>query len=104
MQSEAKTVTEYLREVPEVRRKALTRLRALCLEALPGYEQTMRYGMPGYSRNGVGEAGFASKKNYISLRILKQDVLDANRDRLQGLSVGKGCIRYTTPKKIDFGV
>jgi uncharacterized protein YdhG (YjbR/CyaY superfamily) len=104
MQSDAKTVTEYLQEVPEARREALTKLRALCLEALPGYEEVMDYGMPGYTRNGVDGVGFASQKNYISLYILNQDVLDANRDALQGLSVGKCCIRYSNPKKMDFAV
>jgi hypothetical protein len=43
MQSGAKTVTEYLQEVPEARREALTRLRALCLESLPGYKKEGDY-------------------------------------------------------------
>ena len=104
MQSNAKTVDAYLEEVPAERREALTRLRDLCRATLKGFEEFMEYGMPGYSRNGVGEVGFASQKNYISLYILKQEVLDAYRERLagKGISIGKGCIRFSHPKHIDF--
>lgn len=49
--------------------------------------------MPGYTTNGVVEVGFASQKQYISLYILKEDVVQVNRAALQGLSVGKYCIR-----------
>lgn len=104
MQSTAKDVTTYLQEAPIERQEALKRLRALCLEILNGYEESMEYGMPGYKKNGVVEVGFASQKNYISLYILKQDVMDAHRELLKGVSLGKGCIRYSRPGKIDFDV
>ena len=51
-----------------------------------------------------GEVGFANQKNYISLYILKEDVVEQNRPALKGLSVGKGCIRYPNPKKMDWDV
>lgn len=104
MQCKAKDVATYLRELPEERRVPLTALRQLCRETLTGYEEGMDYGMPSYTKDGVGEVGFASQKNYISLYILKQAVLDAHRADLAGLSVGKGCIRYSNPKKMDFAV
>ena len=91
MQSKAESVDGYLDEVPEERRQSLEKLRALCLEILDGYEESMEYGMPGY-------------KNYISLYVLKQDVFDANRELLSGLNLGKGCIRYRKPEQIDFSV
>jgi hypothetical protein len=31
-------------------------------------------------------------------------VIAAHRAQLAGLSVGKGCIRYSRPEKIDFAV
>ena len=104
MQSNAKDVNAYIQEAPPERREHLTRLRALCLEILNGYEEVMDYGMPGYKKNGTGEVGFASQKNYISLYILKEDVIQANRALLKGLSVGKGCIRYASLKKMDWDV
>jgi len=104
MQSKAKDVSTYLQEAPADRQASLTKLRELCLEVLAGYEEVMEYGMPGYKKNGVGEVGFASQKNYISLYILKEDVIQANRALHKGLSVGKGCIRYSKPQKMDMEV
>ncbi len=104
MQSKAKDVTAYLAEVPEARRAALTRLRQLCLTHLKGYEECMDYGGPSYKRNGVVEVGFMSQKHFIGLYILKQDVFQAHKDLLKGLSLGKGVIRYPNPNKIDFKI
>jgi uncharacterized protein YdhG (YjbR/CyaY superfamily) len=98
MQSKAKDVTTYVQEAPAERQPYLAKLRELCLEVLTGYEEVMEYGMPGYKKNGVGEVGFASQKNYISLYLLKADVIQANRALL------KGCIRYSNPKKMDLEV
>ncbi|GAB2778475.1 DUF1801 domain-containing protein [Rhabdobacter roseus] len=102
MQSQAPDVDTYLLEVPAERAEALARLRALCLETLVGYQETMLYGMPTYLRNGLAEVAFNSQKNYISLYILQKEVLDTHREALRGASLGKGCIRYSSPQKIDF--
>lgn len=105
MQSKAKSVDGYLEEVPEDRSEVLHRLRRLCLDVLDGYEESMEYGMPSYKiPHGEVEIAFASQKNYISLYILKEEVLNKFRPNLSGLSLGKGCIRYTKPEKIDFQV
>ena len=106
MQSESKTVEAYLEEVPADRKDALTRLHHLCLMTLKGLTESMEYGMPSYSREGEVEVAFASQKNYISLYILKQEVLDAYKERLagKGISFGKGCIRYSKPERIDFEI
>ncbi|HET6313578.1 MAG TPA: DUF1801 domain-containing protein [Chloroflexia bacterium] len=102
MQSTAATVDEYLETVPPERLAALTRLRQLCLEKLQGYEESMQYGGPAYSKNGVVEISFISQKNYISFYVLKNVVVDRYRDQLK--DVGKGCIRYRRPDQIDFAV
>jgi uncharacterized protein YdhG (YjbR/CyaY superfamily) len=104
MQSTAADVDAYLAEVPPERRECTAKLRQLCKKILKGYEESMQYGMPCYRKGDKGSVAFASQKNYIALYILKQSVLDAHRDQLAGLSVGKGCIRYTRPERIDFGV
>ena len=102
MKSEATTVEEYLADVPEERRPALETLRTLCLDELAGYEGRMQYGMPSYSRDGSAvEVAFASQKNYISLYVMRESVIKANTNLLDGLSVGKGCIRFNRPEQID---
>ena len=106
MNTQATDVSSYLQTVSEDRRPALEQLRQLCRDVLDGYAENMRYGMPSYTRSGAAEPeiAFASQKNYISLYLLNQDVMRANRHLLDGLSVGKGCIRYSRPARIDFEV
>ncbi|HEX9989511.1 MAG TPA: DUF1801 domain-containing protein [Chloroflexia bacterium] len=102
MQSTAATVDEYLEAVPPQRLEALTRLRQLCLGTLEGYEESMQYGGPTYSKNGTAEVSFISQKNYIALYVLKKEVVDRYRDQLK--DAGKSCIRYRRPEQIDFAV
>ena len=68
----------------------------------------MDYGGPSYKRNGEVEVGFASQKRFIGVYTLRvrTDVMNAHRLLLKGkgMSRGKGCIRYTNPKRIDFAV
>ena len=104
MKSQAKDVQQYLNEVPAERLEALQELRELCQATLLSYDESMEYGMPCYSKNGVVEVAFASQKNYISLYILKEHVLKKHRPSLQGLNLGKGCIRYSKPEKMDFNL
>jgi uncharacterized protein YdhG (YjbR/CyaY superfamily) len=104
MRSNAKDVETYLKEVEVDRRESLTQLRKLCLEILDGYEESMEYGMPSYKKDSEVEIAFASQKQYISFYILKEDVLNKHRHLLKGLNLGKGCIRYSKPEKIDFNV
>ena len=102
MKVEATTVDEYLAAAPAKRRAALETLRGLCLDELAGYHEGMDYGMPSYSRDGAAvEVAFASQRNHISLYIMRTSVIKANAHLLEGLSVGKGCIRYARPEQVD---
>lgn len=102
VQSTADDVDGYLAELPEERREALTRLRELCRAELTGFTEVMAYGMPAYERDGTGEIAFASQKRYISFYLLRGDVREAFADRLAGHDMGKGCLRFSRPERIDF--
>lgn len=102
MTSNASNVDEYLTEVPSERREALSRIRGLCLERLTGFSEGVEYGMPSYSRENVVEVAFASQKQNIALYVLRTAVLDKYRDHFSKSAVGKGCIRFRNPEKIDF--
>lgn len=106
MQSQAKTVPAYLKQVPAERKAALKQLRDLCRATLTGFKESMQYGGPCYLRNGVVEVGFASQRNFIGLYILRTDVMRSHRYLLNrpGITFGKGAIRYSKPEKIDFAV
>ena len=101
---EAATVDEYIEHAPEERRHALARLRDECRERLTGFDEGMEYRMPSYRRDGIVELAFASQSRHISLYVMRTDVLDAHRDRLAGLSLGKGCVRYRDPDELDWDV
>ena len=66
MRSDADDVDAYLAVAPEGRRAALTEMRDACRGLLAGFAESMRYGMPAYSRDGVAEIAWASQKRYIS--------------------------------------
>ena len=104
MRSDARDVDGYLAELPAGQRAVLGEMRERCGRLLAGFDESMRYGMPTYSRDGIAEVAWASQQRYISLYVMRADVLDAHRERLAGLDVGKGCIRYRNPAAVDFTV
>jgi uncharacterized protein YdhG (YjbR/CyaY superfamily) len=104
VRSDARDVDSYLALVPEGRRAVLGEMRDACRALLTGFEESVTYGMPSYSRDGIIEIAWASQKQYISLYVMRAEVLDAHREQLAHLSVGKGCIRYRRPTAIDFAV
>jgi hypothetical protein len=85
MQSKAKTVEQYLSELPDDRRQAIETVRAVILKNLDkDYEEGMQYGMIGYyvphhvhpagyhcdPRQPLPFAALGSQKNYMSLYLM----------------------------------
>lgn len=121
MQSKATTVQAYLSELPDDRRKALEALRKVIKENLPrGYQETMQYGMIGYSvphslypagyhcdpKQPLPFASLASQKNHLALYMFCIYADSAEQARFvaawkqtgRKLDLGKGCVRF---KSID---
>ena len=118
MKSEAKTVASYLVDLPEDRRKALKKIRAVIRKHLPkGYQETMNWGMIAYevplrvcpdTYNGqpLMYAGLASQKRHMAVYLCGlyassklQKRFDA-RLKKEGpkLDRGKSCLRF---KKLE---
>ncbi|MCP4167100.1 MAG: DUF1801 domain-containing protein [Chloroflexi bacterium] len=97
MQSDAKTVDEYVTDLPEKRQQPIAILRALILDTMPEAEESMDYGMATYIRGEHPLAALASQKNYMSLYV-DVDVLTKHRSELGKLDCGKSCIRF---RKLD---
>jgi uncharacterized protein YdhG (YjbR/CyaY superfamily) len=97
MRYEAETVADYLGALTPERREALEELRALVFEVAPDAVETMHYGMPAYDVAGKVLCQFASQKRYVSL-YLDPKIVDKHRGELEGLSLGKGCVRF---RKLD---
>lgn len=117
MQSQAKTVTDYLNELPDDRREAISKLRTIIRKNLPkGLEEGISYGMIGYAvPHKIYPAGYhcdptqplpfaslASQKNYMALYLMtayfQDSVAKVLRDGFQAagkkLDMGKSCIRF----------
>lgn len=121
MQSKATTVAEYLGELPEDRRAALSKVRQVIRKNLPkGIVEGMQYGMIGYSvphkiypagyhcdpKQPLPFAGLASQKGYMSLYLctlyqnpeletwFKAKFAESGKK----LDMGKGCVRF---KKLE---
>jgi uncharacterized protein YdhG (YjbR/CyaY superfamily) len=62
VRSDADDVDGYLALVPEERRAVLSELRDACRDLLPGFEESMSYGMPAYSRDEFTEIGWARSR------------------------------------------
>ena len=97
-------VDDYLAAILPERQPALEALREACLKFLPGFSESLRYGVPSYERDDQAEIAFASQEKYISLYVLRTDVTNVHKPRLEGLSLGEGCIRYQHPAQIDMDV
>ncbi len=115
MQSDAKTVEEYLSELDEGRHAAIAAVRAVILENLPaGYEETMQHGMICYvvpqsvvadTYNGqpLMYIALASQKRHMSLYLTSVYGDEATaawfRERYlatgKRMNMGKSCVRFT---------
>lgn len=122
MQSKAATVDDYLKELPDDRREAISKIRDIVKQNIPnGFEETMSYGMIGYVvPHTIYPDGYhctpelpltffavASQKNSINIYHM---MLYADKDLHEWfaseypkyskskLDMGKSCIRF---KKLD---
>jgi uncharacterized protein YdhG (YjbR/CyaY superfamily) len=114
MRSKAKTVDEYLAELPEDRREAISTVRNVILEHLPeGYEESMNWGMIAYevplsvypdTYNGqpLSYAALASQKNHMAVYLSGIYMDEEARTKFERdyratgkrFDVGKSCVRF----------
>lgn len=118
MRSEAKTVNEYLKSLPEERKKAVSAVRKVILKNLPkGFEEKMNWGMISYqvplkifpkTYNGqpLMYAALASQKNYMAVHLMNIYANKDSRNKFEAeykasgkrFDVGGACVRF---KKLD---
>jgi len=121
MQSKAKTVKEYLAELPADRRAAIETVRGVILENLDkDFEEGMQYGMIGYHvphriypagyhcdpKQPLSYAGLASQKNHLAIYLMCVYSSTKNAEWFRKewaksgkkLDMGKSCIRF---KKVE---
>jgi hypothetical protein len=118
VQSKAKTVQEYLDELPEERRAVVSAVRDVVLRHLPkGYQEAISWGVISYeipleqfpnTYNGqpLTYVALAAQKNHYALYLMcvygdasKREQLDEEfKKRGKKLDMGKSCLRF---KKLD---
>lgn len=124
MRSEARTVQEYLDELPADRRDVISSVRDTILAHLPdGYIESMNWGMISYeiplaaypnTYNGapLGYLALAAQKNHNALymmcvysnsdneRVLREAYARAGKK----LSMGKSCLRFKRLDELELDV
>ena len=118
MQSKANTVKQYLNELPNDRKKAISIVRQTILKNLPdGYDEVINWGMITYevpletypnTYNGkpLMYAALASQKNHMAVYLMGCYMVPEVRNEFEKaynksgkrFDAGKSCIRF---KKID---
>jgi uncharacterized protein YdhG (YjbR/CyaY superfamily) len=118
MKSAAKTVEEYLGEIPPDRREAIEKVRETILKNLPeGYQEAMNWGMityqvplevypDTYNKQPLMYAALANQKNHMAVYLtgiymdpdLSQDFEESYKKTGKRYDVGKSCVRF---KKLD---
>ena len=87
-------VDEYLNGVPSPQRETLEALRATIRSLLPYAREELRYGMPAFTLDGKGVAGYAAFKQHCSYFPMSGEVIDQAGDALDGYETSKGGVRF----------
>jgi len=124
MRSDATLVEEYLDELPDDRRTAISAIRDVVNENLPdGYEEAMSFGMIGwgipladypdtYNGQPLGVAALASQKNHMALYLmgiyadagLEEWFRAQYAERGLKLDMGKSCVRFQRLDQVPLDV
>src|SRR5207302_9489866 len=96
----AKTVDEYLANVPEPARSTLKHIRAVIRSVVPPETtEVISYGIPMFKYNGM-LVGYAAFKNHCSLFPTGSGVLDRFENELKGYRTSKGTIQFPSDKPL----
>ncbi len=124
MHSDAKTVEDYLADLPGDRFDAITQLRETIPDRPPaGYEEAMNWGMITYqvplstypdTYNGkpLMYAALASQKNHFAVYLSgiyqddgkRDNFLEAYKETGKRLDVGQSCVRFRKVDDVPFEV
>jgi uncharacterized protein YdhG (YjbR/CyaY superfamily) len=95
------TVDDYVASFEGEQREMLERVRSTILEAVPGAEEKIRYGMPAVMLGGRYAIHFAAWKKHLGLYPVP--VLDAALEReLEPFRAAKDSVRFSYTKPIPY--
>lgn len=128
MPTQAKSVDEYINQLPDERKEAISKLREVILKNLPkGFEETISYRMIGYVvPHSIYPDGYhcdpelplpfiniASQKKHITVyhsglyadeRLMEWFKTEFAKLSAVKLDMGKSCIRFKKPEHIPYNL
>ena len=100
MQYDVQTPTEYIEALEQDwRKEKLEAIRELLQAKAPELTEGIRYKMLSYGKEPV--FCLNAQKNYVSLYVGDIKKIDPDGNLLEGLNMGKGCIRFTKTIKVE---
>ena len=96
------SIDEYLADLPEDQRRALTTLRAQIRAAAPEAEEYIGYGLAGFTVHGRPLVYMGAAKSHCAIYGARAD--DALADKLKAFKQSKGSIHFTPDKPIPAAV
>jgi len=114
MQSDAKSIDQYVNKLPTERQESLKKVRKVILDHLPeGYEEVMNWGMityqvplevylDTYNKKPLMYAALASQKNHMAVYLSaiytdeqkREEFEEEYRATGKRFDVGKSCVRF----------
>jgi uncharacterized protein YdhG (YjbR/CyaY superfamily) len=92
-------IDELLDKYPEAQRVALEHVRQVIYKQVPGVEEVMTYGMPGFKYQKKYLISFASFKDHMSL-FPGSEAVERLGSKLKGYTTSKGTIQFTLEKPL----
>jgi uncharacterized protein YdhG (YjbR/CyaY superfamily) len=100
----AAEIDDYLHSLEEPKRSTLSQLRRDILAVLPGAEQCLSYGLPGFRIGGKTIAGFAAFKNHLSYLPHSGSVFPELTDELAGYRKSAGSLHFPVDQPLPSGL
>lgn len=95
MQYDVNTPAEYLEALDEDwRKEKLLELRELIFDKAPGLKEGIRYKMLSYQDDRGVPFQLNAQRGYVSFYVGDASKVDATGELLEGINVGKGCLRF----------
>ena len=87
-------IDAYLAKLEEPKRSTLQNLRQAIREIIPGAEEVISYGMPGYRLDGRMIVGFAAFKNHLAYLPHSGSVFKELKQDLAGYKFTDGSLHF----------
>jgi len=93
-------IDKFFAKVEEPKRSTLEEMRRRILEVVPDAEQTIKYGMPAFLKDGWCFVCIAPFKNHINWSPYSSNVFVQLEKELAGYSVSKGSMQFAIDKPL----